>query len=225
VGDHDFRLAEVTRYAVPFDSPDVPGRHHILGLGLNERQKGGRSSFKVRMRVKVYVQLICLSALLIGALVWHFFPVDPESNISVLITLALLALTAEYMSYLLPRGATSSISFVPFLTTVFLVPNVAALIAIVAAGSMAQLSKRKDGLKLLFNCCQLAVSYGCAITVYRLLGGQSFFALTHLGVAQATMTVGVQMTLTYLIVFALNGLLVSSVIALAGNTKTLHVWR
>src|SRR5689334_9243745 len=111
------------------------------------------------MRVKVFVQLICLSALLIGAAVWHFFPMDAGNSISVLVTLAVLALTAEYMSYLLPRGATSSISFVPFLTSVFLVPNVAGLISVVAAGSLAQLSKRKDGLKVLFNCCQLAVSY------------------------------------------------------------------
>jgi putative nucleotidyltransferase with HDIG domain len=177
------------------------------------------------MRVKVYVQLICLTALLLGALVWHFFPVDSQTNIPVLVTLAVLALTAEYMSYLLPRGATSSISFVPYLTTVFLVPNAAALIAVVATGSLAQLAKRKDSLKLLFNCCQLAVVYGCAIGAYRLLGGRSFLELTHLSVAQATVTVGVQMTLTYLIVFGLNGLLVSSVIALAGNTRTLHVWR
>ena len=142
-----------------------------------------------------------------------------------LVTLAVLALIAEFLGYLLPRGATSSISFIPYLTTVLLVPNFAALVAIVAAGSIAQLSKRKDSLKLLFNCCQLALTYGIAIGAYTLLGGVSLFKLNHLSVAEVTVAVGLPMTIAYLTVFALNGLLVSCVVALSSNGKTLQVWK
>jgi putative nucleotidyltransferase with HDIG domain len=177
------------------------------------------------MRVNTFVQLVCLCALALGALVWHFYPADDQLTGATLLTLAVLALTAEFMGYLLPRGATSSISFVPYLTTLLLVPNFSALVAVVGAGSIAQLSKRNPAVKRLFNCCQLAVAYGCAIAVYRLLGGQSFLQLTHLSVADATVAVGLQMTVAYLIVFGLNGLLVSCVIALSTQAKTFQVWK
>lgn len=177
------------------------------------------------MRTKSFVQFVCISALLVAALVWQYLPAGNAWNLATLCTLATLALTAELMGFLLPRGAAGSISFIPYLTIVLLVPNFAALVAVVSAGAIAELSRKRNALKFLFNCGQQVLTYGAAIVAYRTLGGVSFFDLRDVGVADVTMEVGLPMTVAYFFVFALNGLLVCRVIALSTNVKTIHVWK
>jgi putative nucleotidyltransferase with HDIG domain len=140
-------------------------------------------------------------------------------------TLALLALTAELMGFLLPRGAAGSISFIPYMTTLMLVPNFAALVAIGGANAISEIAKGRGGLKVLFNSAQLILSYGIAIAAYRTLGGQSLFELRQLPVATITLVVGVPLLAAYAVVFTLNTLLVSHVIALTTNARTSQVWR
>jgi putative nucleotidyltransferase with HDIG domain len=177
------------------------------------------------MRTKTYAELICLSALLAGALVSHVLPSHGLANSSTLWTLAALAATAELLAYLMPKGASASIAFIPYITTVVLVPDSTALIAIVGAGALAQLARQRNPLKFFFNCAQLTLTYCGALLVYRYLGGVSLYELKRLSVAQATLIVGLPMTAAYLVVFAINTLLVSQVIALSSNARLLHVWR
>ena len=177
------------------------------------------------MRVKTYVQLVCLTALIEGAVIWHWLPGADQWNVGVLLPLAILALIAELLGYALPRAATGTISFVPYIAIVLLVPDFSALYSVVVAACIANLSLRKGVLKLVFNCAQYAITYGTALLVYRALGGQSFLSQNHLSVSSLTIAVGLPMTVSCLVVFLLNGLLVSSVVALSTNAKTLHVWR
>src|SRR5689334_7256934 len=99
------------------------------------------------MRAKTFVQFICLCALIVGAVVWRVAPAEQNWNVATLATLSALALTAEFLGYLLPRAAWSSISFIPYLSIILLVPNFSALVAIVTTASIAELSKRREGLK------------------------------------------------------------------------------
>ena len=163
------------------------------------------------MRAKTFVQFICLCALIVSALTWRIAPAEQQWNAATLATLSALALTAEFLGYLLPRAAWSSISFIPYLSIVLLVPNFSALVTIVATASIAELSKRREGLKTLFNISQLSLAYGTALLGYLALGGSSLFELRNHGVADVTVAVGVPTTVAYLIVFALNGFLVSCV--------------
>jgi putative nucleotidyltransferase with HDIG domain len=177
------------------------------------------------MRTKTFVEVICLAALVIGAVAWRLLPAEQDWNAATLVTLATLALTAEILGYLLPRAAWSSISFIPYLSTILLVPNFSALATIVLTASIAELSRRREGLKAVFNVCQLALAYGIALLIYCKLGGVSLFSLREHGVADATVAVGLPMTFAYLVVFALNGILVSAVIALTTGGRTLQVWK
>ena len=177
------------------------------------------------MRAKTFVQFICLCALIVSALIWRIAPAEQQWNAATLATLSALALTAEFLGYLLPRAAWSSISFIPYLSIVLLVPNFSALVTIVATASIAELSKRREGLKTLFNISQLSLAYGTALLGYLALGGSSLFELRNHGVADVTVAVGVPTTVAYLIVFALNGFLVSCVIAITTGARTLHVWK
>ncbi len=129
------------------------------------------------------------------------------------------------MVFLLPRGATGSISFIPYMTAVLLVPNFAALAAIGLANAIAEIAKRRGVIKFAFNTAQLIVTYAIAIAVYRQLGGVTLLALTHTSAADATLKIGIPLIVAYGIVFTLNTLLVSHVIALATNVRTWQVWR
>lgn len=177
------------------------------------------------MRTKTYVELVSLGALLIAAWLWRFLPADAATNISTLGTLATLALTAELMAFLLPGGVVGSIAFIPYVTTVLLSPNALGLAAIVASGAIAKLSRQRNIQKFIFNCAQQTLAYGCAILVYQYSGGQSLFALKNLSVSEVTIAIGMPMTIAYLTVFVLNGLLVCQVVALESNAKTWQVWK
>jgi putative nucleotidyltransferase with HDIG domain len=140
-------------------------------------------------------------------------------------TLAAFALTAELMAFLLPKGASGSIAFIPYMTSVLLVPNFAALLAVPFARLIGEVVRRKDPKKTLFNIGQLTCAYSVAILVYRGLGGRSLFELTQFTVAHATVLIGLPMLAAYFVTVAINTLLVSHVIALSSEASTLHVWK
>jgi putative nucleotidyltransferase with HDIG domain len=177
------------------------------------------------MKPKTFVQLVCLAGIVAAGVIYQIAPPAADWNIGTIVTLAVVALTAELMAFLLPRGASGSISFIPFMTAVALVPNTSALVAIVGARAIVETARRRPPLKFLFNTSQLLFTYALAIGVYRLLGGQSLFQLRHLSVSEVTVEVGVPLTLAYCLTFAMNSILVSQVIALSTNGKLWQVWR
>jgi putative nucleotidyltransferase with HDIG domain len=177
------------------------------------------------MRTKTYVELVFLGALLLGAFLVHAIQPGAHSDFTTLGTLAALAVTAELMGFLLPGGVTASISFIPYVTAVLLAPDAYALLAIVGAGGVAQLSRDRTAVKLIFNCSQQVLTYGGAIVIYRLLGGVSLFDLKSHSVSEATVAIGLPMTIAYLGVFLVNGLLVCQVVAISTHSKTWQVWK
>src|SRR5258708_12743022 len=110
------------------------------------------------MTTKSFIQLLSLVAAggLIG--VWHIAPPAADFSLGTIGVLLLLALTAELTGFLLPRGGTGSIAFIPYMTALVLVPNFSALLAIGGATAITQLAKRPGGLNVLFNSSQLLSS-------------------------------------------------------------------
>jgi putative nucleotidyltransferase with HDIG domain len=177
------------------------------------------------MKTRAYVQTVSLIALILGAILFRFFPADPRTTFTTLGTLGALALTADLLGFLLPGGVTGSISFIPYVTAVLLAPNAYAVLAVVGSGAIAQLSRDRSAQKLVFNCSQLAVTYSVAIIAYRLLGGVSLFDLRSISVAEATIAIGLPMIAAYLLVFALNGMLVSLVVGFSRGANPWHIWK
>ena len=85
------------------------------------------------MKANSFIRVVCTLAVLSAIALWKFMPPSADWTIRTVLTLAAFALTAELMAFLLPRGASGSIAFVPYMTAVMLVPNFAALLAIPAA--------------------------------------------------------------------------------------------
>lgn len=177
------------------------------------------------MKPKSFVQLVCLLAIAATAIVARVAPAVGMESLGTVVTLGIVALTAEFMGFLLPRGAGGSISFIPFMTAVVLVPNTGALMAIVGARAIVEFAQRRPAMKFFFNIGQVLLTYALAILVYRALGGRSLFELRDLSLAQLTVAVGLPMMVSYGLTFALNTLLVSQVIALATHGKLLQVWK
>ena len=177
------------------------------------------------MKPKTFVQVICLLAVAATLAVARVAPASGIDNLGTVVTLGIVALTAEFMGLLLPRGAGGSISFIPFMTAVALVPNTGALLAIVGARTIVELAQRRPAVKFSFNIGQVLLTYALAILVYRGLGGVSLFELRTLNLAQLTVAVGLPMMVSYVLTFALNTLLVSQVVALATHGKVFQVWK
>jgi putative nucleotidyltransferase with HDIG domain len=177
------------------------------------------------MKANTFVRLTCLLAIAAAIIVWRFYPPASDWSFSSVAILAALALTAELMGFLLPRGATGSISFIPYMTAVLVAPNFAALGAIAAARTLGEIAKKKEARKALFNVAQLTFAYSLSILIYNAMGGRGLLDLRDLTVAQVTIAVGLPMIVAYSATFAINGLLVSCVIALSTGERTLKVWK
>jgi hypothetical protein len=175
------------------------------------------------MKANSFVRLVCLLAVGAAVVVWRVYPPEGDWNVGTICALATLALTAELMGFLLPRGASGSLSFIPYMTAVLVVPNFAALGAIPVARLLGEIARKTESRKTLFNVAQLTFAYSLSILVYNSLGGRSLFALRDLTVAQVTVEVGLPMIIAYSVTFAVNGLLVSCVIALSTGERTLKL--
>ena len=177
------------------------------------------------MKANSFIRLVCLLAVISAVALWYFAPPSSDWTFRTVFTLAAFALTAELMAFLLPRGASGSIAFVPYMTAVMLVPNFAALLAIPAARLLGETAKRKDPKKTLFNVAQLTLAYSVAIMAYRLFGGRSLFEFRDLEVAQVTVLVAMPMYAAYFTTVVVNTLLVSCIIAITTGARTLQVWK
>src|SRR4051812_10826679 len=177
------------------------------------------------MNANSYIRVVCLGAVAGAATLWVTAPPPSDWSLRTVMTLACFALTAELMAFLLPRGASGSIAFIPYMTAVLLVPNFAALIAIPAARFIGEAVRRKEPKKTLFNIAQLSLAYSIAILVYRSLGGRSLIELKDVGVAEATVYAEIATIAAYFVTVVINTLLVSAIIGITTGEKTLHVWR
>lgn len=176
------------------------------------------------MRVNWYVALICSLALAGGYFLQLAAPGVPKEHISVLATLACLALTAELLSFVLPRGARGSIAFIPQIATVLLVPSFAAIITIAAVKMLAEVAGKRELVRQIFNVAQLSLTLCVAVLVYRALGGISLIELQGLGIQQTTIRVGFAAFASMVVSFLVNTVVVSRVIALSTRSTTYQVW-
>jgi putative nucleotidyltransferase with HDIG domain len=177
------------------------------------------------MKPTRFVNFVGLMAVLAAAGLWTLAPPAADWNYGTVAVLAFVAITAEVMTFLLPRGALGSIAFIPYIATIMLVPNFAALVAIVGVRMVIEITRKSGVLKFVFNTSQVLFTYAIAIELYRVSGGHSLLEMRHVPIADVTVAVGLPMMLSYVFTFAMNGVLVSHVIALATNGKTLQVWR
>jgi putative nucleotidyltransferase with HDIG domain len=177
------------------------------------------------VKVRRYVATVCALAICGGLILLRFAPSVPADGMGTLATLAFLALTAELLAFVLPRGARGSIAFIPYIATVLLVPSFAALVTIAVCKAIAEFAGKRERLRQVFNVAQLTVTISATILVFRALGGVSLLTFQGVGIQEITMRVGAPAFACFVCAFLVNTLLVSRVIGLSTSVDTLQVWR
>jgi putative nucleotidyltransferase with HDIG domain len=171
------------------------------------------------------VAIVCALAICGGFFLYRSTPPIQADGLGTLATLACLALTAELLAFVLPRGARGSIAFIPYIATVLLVPNFAALVTIALSKAISEFAGKRERVRQIFNVAQLSVTICATILVYRALGGQSLLALKGMTIQEITLSVGAPAFACFVCAFLVNTLLVSRVIGLSTSVGTLQVWR
>jgi HD-GYP domain-containing protein (c-di-GMP phosphodiesterase class II) len=121
------------------------------------------------------------------------------------------------LHYQLARGASGSIAFIPFLTTVVLVPSWIAVLAVAGAVTIVECLVKRSTMKAVFNVGQHALGAALAVWVFREVGGGPLMS-------RGSFT-AVPLLLASLTFMATNSLAVSIVIALSERREVFQVWR
>lgn len=127
-----------------------------------------------------------------------------------------MGLLATLLSYPVGRSTSGSISFLPFLAVATVSPNVAAILAVAASVTIAELAQRRTLIKAVFNVAQDVLGVGLAITVLLALSPRDPGLEVTPRVTQVF-----ALAATY---FFINKLAVSTVIAASTGASVLTQW-
>ncbi|HTF38599.1 MAG TPA: HD domain-containing phosphohydrolase [Blastocatellia bacterium] len=155
-------------------------------------------------------------------------PVNGSSateQFTAIVVLSTLALIAELLSFLLPKGALGSIASIPALAAVLISPSWHAIAAIGIVKAIVESARRAQLEKAVFNVAQFVLSFGIAALVFRATGGEPFFATRLEPIGHITIVNGLPAFAAFVVFFAANSLLVSAAIALSSGGHLSSVWR
>ncbi len=167
----------------------------------------------------------------VGAAIAVSFFIDPvkpateSQEYAAIVVLATLALIAELLSFLLPKGALGSISSIPALAAIFVSPSWNTVVAIAIVKTIVESTRRADFEKAVFNIAQYALSMGLAALVYTQAGGEGFVSIRNDAFVNVTLLNGLPALAAFVTTFSVNSILVSTAIALSSRSRLKSVWR
>lgn len=178
-------------------------------------------------RVKVYIATVWLCAIAACAVLLATAGPPTADMLAPAVCFALIGIITQMMGDPLPRTVTASITFIPFLATALLVPNVIAIGTVVAAIVLTELKARKDPVKIAFNIGQLVLAAALSILLFRTTGGEAFLAnpalaANPLDLPASDLLRGAMLPIAFLL---LNTILVSGVIAVHNRRSVVDIWR
>lgn len=176
-------------------------------------------------RVTLYVTLVWLGALTLGATLFLARPRAAEGELGAVLVLAGLAVVAEMMAVLLPRSAQGSVAFIPYIAAVLVAPNWGTVAACAAVKLLTELLSRRQFVKLSFNVAQIAASLAAAALVYEAAGGLGMLGAAPQSLATATRTSGFAAFAAFVTTFVLNSALVFGAVAISSGISFRQVAR
>jgi putative nucleotidyltransferase with HDIG domain len=145
-------------------------------------------------------------------------------ELTAVIVLSGLALVAELLAFLLPKGALGSISSMPALAAVLISPSWHAVAAIALIKAFVESVRRADFDKAVFNTAQYSLAVGLAALVFTSMGGESLLTLRNDGISSVTRVIGLPAFLAFSTAVAVNTILVTAVIAISTRARLSSVW-
>ena len=179
----------------------------------------------MRKAIAVYVIAVTACAGLALASLYHFAPTVPANSFIAVLLLAVLAILAEVLGFLLPRATRGSVAIVPYLAMAILVPNWLAIVAVLSVKTITETANRSPFHKAVFNVAQLGLSLSAAILAYRFLGGKSLLDITPPSLLHVTLLAGGPALVAFAISYFLNSFLVFGAIAADTRNSIWTIWR
>jgi hypothetical protein len=159
-------------------------------------------------KTRIYVACVAITAALWSVIAYRAVPGFRSGVLSDALLLCSLALTAEFLSYVLPKAATGSIAFIPYFSAAIIAPNWTSVLGVVVVKAIVEAFRRKPLIKALLNISAYAVMQLVAITIYTGFGGVGLRELDHLPLSQVTTTAGIQALASAAIAMLAQNLLV-----------------
>lgn len=186
-------------------------------------RRGGVQSF-MKSRTTPYILGILGAATLVSLTLPTLSSSARGEELTAIIVLSALALVAELLSFLLPKGAAGSISSMPSLAAVLISPSWESVLAIALVKALVESLRRAELEKAVFNVAQYALSYGLAAIVFLCMGGGPLVELGHADIVNATQVYGLPAFVAFSTAVLINTLAVSIVIALSTGARITSVW-
>ncbi len=173
----------------------------------------------------MYIGLSSIGAILCSLALYFAETGIPSDRVNTVIMLSILALVAEGLALLMPNAVAGSIAFIPYLAAALIVPNWIALVGVVGVRVIAEVLSRRAPALAVFNIAQQAITFSCAVLIYRLAGGESMAAHAHVPLPEVTLTNGLPSLLAFVLSFAINSTLVLGYVATKSNRPFADLWR
>jgi HD-GYP domain-containing protein (c-di-GMP phosphodiesterase class II) len=147
-----------------------------------------------------------------------------SNEFTAVVILSALALIAELLAFLLPKGALASISSMPALAAVLISPSWQTVVAIACVKAFSESVRRAEFEKVLFNVAQYGLATGLAALMYSTVGGKSLLGFENHSISAITLSNGLPAFAAFATAVAVNTLSVSAVIAISTGSKLSSVW-
>ena len=131
---------------------------------------------------------------------------------------ALIGILAQATAYALPRNASGSIAFIPFLSALAVAPSLPLIGGVALALICGEILQRPEPLKAAFNVFQYVLAIALAIVVYRLTGGLAMDA-------NRPALVILPLTAAFAVFIISNTVAVAGVVAINQKRRVFQVWR
>ena len=168
----------------------------------------------MRYKTQAYVTSVAVVAAIWAALNYRAAPGVHAGMLTDALLLCSLAVTAEFLSYVLPKAATGTIAFIPYFAAAIVAPHWTSVLGVVVVKIGVELWRRRPVLKIVLNVSAYALMQLVVITVYTGFGGVALRDLDRLSLAQATRQAGFQALAAFALAMVAQNLIVLGAIAL-----------
>lgn len=172
----------------------------------------------MRSNTRYYVTGVAIVAGLWAAAMFRAAPRVDASMLSDAMLLCGLAITAELLTYLLPRSAAGSIGFIPYFASAIVVPGWPSVLSVVIVKGVVELWSRRSPIKAVLNISSHALMELIAVSVFVALGGESLRSLGDLlNLTHVTRAVGFPALVAFVVALGSNNMIVTTAIALSSG--------
>jgi len=176
-------------------------------------------------RTVLYVTLVSVCAVLANGALFLLAPDLQVAEVRAAVWMATVGLFAHVAMHRLRRGSEGSIAFIPWLAAASITPTWVAVAGAAVSVLLAELTKRRAPVKILFNVMQISLAMGIATICFRAFGGSSLLGQDSMPLLEGARENAIPMMILIATFFVMNAFLLSGVIAVSEGGNLFQVWQ